>query len=302
MNQLTIVQKDAAPLKALITPEQALQQLESLRQLVKAYLERDTDYGKMPGTDKDTLFKSGAEKLCDIYGFHPKYNMHSSREDWDRSPELFDYTVECTILRADGTIAGSGLGSCSSYESKYRWRKGQRVCPDCNQPAIRQSKPEYGAGYYCDRKANGCGTSFQRNATARRNPTEEEVIVCQELDRQSVDRVQNTDMADVKNTVLKMAKKRAYVDAVISATRSSGIFTQDLDDFIDAVIVQPKQVSAADIQQLAKLASERGFSKEAVQKFMKDAESKGASRVESYEAARKHFLEDANNDDNNDAE
>ncbi len=33
------------------------------------------------------------------------------------------------------------------------------------------------------------------------------------------------------NTLLKMAKKRALVDAVLSATRSSGIFSQDLEDF-----------------------------------------------------------------------
>lgn len=40
----------------------------------------------------------------------------------------------------------------------------------------------------------------------------------------------------IVNTVLKMAKKRALIDAVLSATRSSGIFTQDIEDF-------PKQPS-----------------------------------------------------------
>ena len=32
------------------------------------------------------------------------------------------------------------------------------------------------------------------------------------------------------NTVLKMAKKRALVDAVLTATAASDIFTQDLED------------------------------------------------------------------------
>lgn len=32
------------------------------------------------------------------------------------------------------------------------------------------------------------------------------------------------------NTVTKMAKKRAYVDALLTATGSSGIFTQDMED------------------------------------------------------------------------
>jgi len=37
-------------------------------------------------------------------------------------------------------------------------------------------------------------------------------------------------VATLKNTILKMAKKRAKVDATLAATRSSGIFTQDIED------------------------------------------------------------------------
>jgi len=43
-------------------------------------------------------------------------------------------------------------------------------------------------------------------------------------------KVENTDIADTYNTVLKMAKKRAYVDAMITATAASDIFTQDVED------------------------------------------------------------------------
>lgn len=32
------------------------------------------------------------------------------------------------------------------------------------------------------------------------------------------------------NTVLKMAKKRAFVDAILTATGASGVFTQDIED------------------------------------------------------------------------
>lgn len=38
------------------------------------------------------------------------------------------------------------------------------------------------------------------------------------------------DFAGSLNTVLKMAKKRSYVDAVLTATGASGTFTQDIDD------------------------------------------------------------------------
>lgn len=38
------------------------------------------------------------------------------------------------------------------------------------------------------------------------------------------------DPYSIINTILKMAKKRALVDAVLSATRSSDLFTQDIED------------------------------------------------------------------------
>jgi hypothetical protein len=41
---------------------------------------------------------------------------------------------------------------------------------------------------------------------------------------------ENTDIADVYNTVLKMTKKRAHVDATLTATGAADIFTQDLID------------------------------------------------------------------------
>lgn len=51
---------------------------------------------------------------------------------------------------------------------------------------------------------------------------------------------ERSDIADVYNTVLKMAKKRAMVDAVLTVTAASDIFTQDIEDYgaIDAVVVK----------------------------------------------------------------
>ena len=39
-----------------------------------------------------------------------------------------------------------------------------------------------------------------------------------------------TDFATNINTVLKMAKKRSYVDAILTACHASGVFTQDIED------------------------------------------------------------------------
>ena len=44
------------------------------------------------------------------------------------------------------------------------------------------------------------------------------------------DKVDNEDIADVYNTVLKMAKKRAHVDATLTVTGAGDLFTQDMID------------------------------------------------------------------------
>jgi len=45
-------------------------------------------------------------------------------------------------------------------------------------------------------------------------------------------KAENPDIADVYNTVLKIAKKRAHVDAIITVTAASDIFIQDVEDLL----------------------------------------------------------------------
>jgi hypothetical protein len=105
----------------------------------------------------------------------------------------------------------TGLGSCSSYEGRYRWRDSRRRCPRCGCESVIKGKAEYGGGWLCHQKAGGCGAKFRDDDPA--------------ITGQVLGRVENEDMASMKNTVLKMAKKRAKIDATLSATRSSGMFT-----------------------------------------------------------------------------
>ena len=301
-HQLPAVHREDRGLQILISKKQAMAQLAELQEFIKSYLVPGQDYGKMPGTDKDTLFKSGAEKLRELYGFYSTYTLIHSTENWDREVDgvnapLFDYTVECTVRRRDDdSIVSTGLGSCNSYESKYKWRKGKRSCPNptCGQP-VRTSKAEYGAGYYCDRNSGGCGMSWQRNDTPKRAANPEDKAICEAIDAQFCGRVINDDMASQKNTVLKMAKKRADVDATISATRSSGIFTQDVEDFIDDH--QPAPTTAARTSRdlwddLKRKASERGFTLKAIQDFTRKLEAQGVEQADIYRQAKARFLED----------
>jgi hypothetical protein len=117
------------------------------------------------------------------------------------------------VSKRSGTIVGSGVGSCNSHESRYRYRNASRTCPVCGQAAIIKGKAEYGGGWVCFKKKSGCGSKFNDADPA--------------IAGQQVGKVENPDVADLVNTILKMAKKRALIDATLSVTRCSGLFTQD---------------------------------------------------------------------------
>ncbi|MDO8795383.1 MAG: hypothetical protein Q7J25_12260 [Vicinamibacterales bacterium] len=224
-------QRSAVLLMPVMDVNTAMVRLKEFQEFCGKYLEESKDggndggdYGVIPGTKKKALLKSGAEKLCEIYGLYDQYKFISKIEDWELG--LFDYSIECTLMsRRDDSVVGTGLGSCSSFESKYRWRDSGRLCPNCKQPAIIKGKEEYGGGWLCFGKKGGCGSKF-----ADTDP----LIV-----GQTIGRVENPDIIDIKNTVLKMAKKRCLGSNTavlvrtpngISRVRADGMFTMHRDN------------------------------------------------------------------------
>jgi len=191
--------------------------LKQLQDFVQEVMIENEDYGIIPGTakNKPVLLKPGAEKLCEIYGYAPHFEVMHRLEDWDRP--FFAYEVKCDLIsKRTGRTVGSGLGSCNSMESKYRWRAGTRHCPQCNAEAIIKGKEEYGGGWVCFRKKGGCGAKFADDYAG--------------IIEQSMEKVPNEDVCDLVNTFLKMATKRAHIAATLGATRSSALFTQDVED------------------------------------------------------------------------
>jgi hypothetical protein len=145
---------------------------KEISSLIRDALEEGVDYGVIPGTEKPTLYKPGAERLAIAFGCSISTVVVSSEVDHDRPTEwrkrtgsgvslgVYRFTIRCDLTsRSTGEVVGSGVGCCSSLESKY-----------------------------CDRPR------------------------------------------DLENTVLKMAKKRALVDAVLTTFGLSSRFTQDLED------------------------------------------------------------------------
>lgn len=185
----------------------------------EAIMVADEDYGLIPGTKKATLLKPGAEKLALAYGLTGRFGHSITYGHAEDEPPI-TVVVDCFLHLGghDGPVVAQGMGMASSFENRYRWRKGGRVCPDCSKEGVIWTKGRGGQWWHpSDAKPNGgCGANFPKDDVR--------------LTSQETGQVENPDPFELGNTLLKMAEKRAYVDAVLRATASSGLFTQDMED------------------------------------------------------------------------
>ena len=209
------VSRGAAPEASALTVEQVLGQVALIQRIMSAAMKEGEHYGRIPGCgDKPTLLKPGAEKLCLLFRLAPAYDV--DERQFDRGHREYRVTATLTSITTQVTI-GQGVGSCSTMENKYRFRAGAAEITDRAVPhvywEIRQEDPAkaqllIGGKGFTVKKVNGQGW-----------------IVAQ-----GGEKIETDNPADSYNTVLKMAKKRALVDAVLTTTAASDIFTQDLEE------------------------------------------------------------------------
>ena len=196
-----------------MTPERILMQVKLIQTAMQSAMKEGTHYGIIPGCDKPSLWKPGAEKLSMMFRIAPSYEVIET----DMARGHKDFSVTCSLTHIPtGQFLGQGIGSCSTMESKFRYRKMSRICPECGKEAIIKGQAQYGGGWVCYKKKGGCGCKWDDGA---------EVI-----ENQQEGRVEYENPADYYNTCRKMAKKRAQVDATLTATAASDIFTQDMED------------------------------------------------------------------------
>jgi len=180
----------ALPTEARITKDLAA--IHAFQGLVRSQLKEGHDYGTVPGIQRPTLLKPGAEKITKLLGLAEQYDILDRTEDWDKP--LFRYLIRCRLVSIrTGQEITQGLGECNSMEAKYRWRW---VWPDDLPTGFNKE----GAVF---RTVKGGGKQY---------------------------RIPNDDIYSQVNTLLKMAEKRAKVDAALSVGRLSDLFTQDMED------------------------------------------------------------------------
>jgi hypothetical protein len=169
MNELTVINPSQQVNQSIIdsmTLDSAKKTLEKINQfhaIVKSTLKPDIDFGVIPGTNKPTLLKPGAETILMLFGLTTTLEILSViPPQLSKDTDFVAYTIKCRLMKND-YIVSEGLGTCNSAEKKY----------------VSQ------------------------------------------------------DSLNIANTIMKMAEKRALVDAVLHVASLSAVFTQDLEDLQD---------------------------------------------------------------------
>ena len=173
--------------------DQMLAERQVLLDVMDKLMQKDKHYGKIPGTPKPTLYKPGSELILSAF----RIAVDPIVEDLSNADEI-RYRVTCRGVHMEtGIVVGSGVGEASTSEERYKWRAS--VCDEEFQATDETHRRiKYKKGYD--------GGAVQTLVQVRTQP------------------------ADLANTVLKMAKKRAQIDMTLTATAASDVFTQDLED------------------------------------------------------------------------
>lgn len=219
MSNLPAVQQEET-----LSIERLKGQVNLIQHVMREVMHKDEHYGVIPGCLKPSLLKPGAEKLSLTFRLAPSY-------DWTEKemPNGHrEYVMRCVLKHIESNkVFGEGVGSCTTMEAKYRFRKAEQKCPECGKDTIIKGKKEYGGGWLCFQKKGGCGAKFKDGD--------------ERIENQEMGRVEHDNPADYYNTVIKMAKKRAHVDAVLTATAASDIFTQDVEDMVENGTIKPEE-------------------------------------------------------------
>jgi hypothetical protein len=171
-----------------LAAEDLVARTQKILEIKGKVMRQNIHYGIIPGCRKPSLWKAGAEILCQGFRLAPEFVTTSTQDlnhtiKWEKrdyanrqkvdglTKGYFEYDTQCTLVHIPtGEVWAKGVsGSCNNFEGKYR----------------------------------------------------------------------SLNPYDVKNTLEKMAEKRALVAAVLIGVGASDIFTQDLEDLPELVVDAP---------------------------------------------------------------
>jgi hypothetical protein len=227
---VAVKQESLPPVEYAQTPQQIKAQVVLIQEIMRDVMTDGQHYGTIPGCgDKPCLFKSGAEKLSLTFRLRPIMDEGDVRvEELPNGHK--NIRVDCHIMNQAGLEIATGVGSCSTMESKFRYRGAEKISTGVAVPAKYWDLKKSAKFAEMQDVIGGKGYGVLKTESG----AWEICTIGQKME--------HPDIADTYNTVLKMAKKRAYVDGILSATAASDCFTQDIDEMHEPIDVTPEPV------------------------------------------------------------
>jgi hypothetical protein len=210
-----------------------------ITRFVKEQMTKGEDYGVLPGTQENMLYKAGAERLANLFNYSIEIVQKTAIEDYDKP--LFAYTYTAFVKDCSGRVIAQSDGQCNSMEKKYRWRNVKEKWATADEKSKAVSKKEFKG----------------------------EVTLV----------LPNDDVFSIINTIMKMSEKRAAVGSIILACNASAYFKnaethQEIsvsDDrptwkTIDADVVEDNDslISEPQRRRLFAIATDSGYSKDGI--------------------------------------
>lgn len=178
-----------------VTPEsiqETVQSIALLQGMVKETLVRDIDYGRIPGTPQDSLWDPGASMIIGSFNCYFGQRRILKLEDTDGKIAI---CLEVPVIsRRLQQEVGSGIGAASTLETKYKYR----WVPNPKEWGYDEATI----------------TTFK---TKRGRDNGRETILY---------RIPNPEHSELLNTIIKMASKRAEVDAAGALPGVSSVLRQ----------------------------------------------------------------------------
>lgn len=211
MNQVPAILNQPTSLIGLTsTADEIMAHVHLIQDVMKKAMKEGQHWGTVPGCGDKPALLKPGAEKI-----LELFRLASDIEVTDKSTDdCVAYRVKVILKhQITGNFIGSGIGECSSDEEKYRWRGASNA--EWNETPENRRREKW----------RGKENAYKIKQV-RTNP------------------------ADVANTVLKMAKKRALVDAALTATSASDIFAQDIEETIEDVPIAVPQKTIQGYEQL----------------------------------------------------
>lgn len=175
--------------------ENTLKRIHEMQAVVRSCLKEGHDFGTIPGCGDKPTLLQPGAQKI-LMLFGLTSEFEILEQIQNYEKGFFAFTVRC-VLKRDNRVITEGLGHANSMESKYRWRWGyKKDIPADVDPQTLATRPA------------GSTTQF---------------------------RIPNDDPYTLVNTLLKIARKRAVVNAALTVGSLSDLFTQDVEDIVDVI-------------------------------------------------------------------